>query len=98
MQDPITPLTPQEIAEQEAEVARENYFRRALVTLDIFINVLCGGMPDETISSRASRADLAGKAWGRWMSWFLNLFELDHGAKAQAGDRERAEAILNKEP
>lgn len=94
---PVTPLTPQQEAQQERQAGREGYVHRALVGLDQFVNVLCGGLPDETISSRASRAAEQGKLWGVAMSRFLNLFQKDHGPKAQAGDTERAEKVLKTE-
>ena len=97
MADPITPLTPTEQAKQEAGAAREGYLHRSLVALDIFANVLTGGYPDETISSRSARAAEAGKWWGIAMSRFLNLFQSDHGAKAQAGDIERAKTVEHLE-
>jgi hypothetical protein len=95
--DPIKPLTPQQTTAQENKAAAEGYLHRDLVGLDQFVNVLADGKPDETISSRAARADLKGKWWGRTMSRFLNLFQPDHGAKAEAGDAERAETIEKAE-
>lgn len=93
MKNPISRLSPGEEREQELETAREGYLRRVLVAGDIFTNVLLGGCPDETISSRCARGALAGKWWGMGMSWLLDLFELDHGAKAMAGDEERARRV-----
>lgn len=94
---PVTPLTPEKEAQQERQAAREGYVHRVLVGLDQWVNVVCGGLPDETISSRASRAAERGKLWGVAMSRFLNLFQRDHGPKAQAGDTERAEKVLSTE-
>ena len=94
MSDPIVPLTPQQTAEQEAQTAKEGILHRDLVAIDIAANVVVlKGQEDETISSHAARADEKGKRWGRWMSGFLNLFQADHGAKAQAGDVERAKTV-----
>ena len=93
MSDPITPLTPEQLAAQEAQAAKEGYVHRDLVALDQLANVLSGGFPDETISSRSARADLKGRWWGRAMSWFLDRFQKNHGAKAMAGDLERAETV-----
>lgn len=90
---PVTRLTSQEASEQEREAACEGYAHRVLVAGDIFTNVLLGGYPDETISSRCARGALAGRWWGLWMSRFLNLFQDKHGAKAMAGDEERADAV-----
>lgn len=42
------------------------YGRSVLVALDQLVNALCGGWPDETISSRAWRLELAGvRSWPR---------------------------------
>ena len=89
----ITPLTPQQEAAVDQDAARESYLHRALVAFDVFANVLTGGEPDETISSRAARAATADRWWGIVLSKFLDLFEWDHGAKAQAADAERAETV-----
>src|SRR5581483_5034117 len=97
MSDPVTPLTQAQTAQQEAQVSKEGYIHRDLVALDQFVNVVADGKPDETISSRAARADESGKKWGKAMSWFLDLFQKDHGPKAQAGDVARAVAVENIE-
>lgn len=93
MSSPITPLSPAQVAVQESQAAREGYVKRVLIGLDMFVNVIFNGHPDETISSRASRAATEGKLWGKIMSSFLNLFESDHGAKAEAGDVQRASTV-----
>jgi hypothetical protein len=97
MSDGITPLTPGELALQEAQAEKEAYLRRALIGLDMFINVLTDGDPDETISSRSARAAEKGKHWGVFMAKFLDVFQHDHGAKAQAGDVARAQAEIAAE-
>lgn len=89
----ITPLTPEQLAKQENQAAHEQYIHRALVGLDQFMNVLTDGDPDETISARAARAAEKGKPWGIAMSKFLDIFQSNHGPKAQAGDVERAQAV-----
>jgi hypothetical protein len=94
MSDGITPLTPDQLARQEAQAEKEAYLKRALIGLDMFINVLTDGDPDETISSRSARAAERGKHWGIVMSKFLDVFQHDHGAKAQAGDVARAQAVI----
>jgi hypothetical protein len=93
MTDGITPLTPAQTAHQENQAAHEQYIHRLLVGFDQFINVVTDGDPDETISSRAARAAEKGKPWGVAMSKFLDVFQKDHGAKAQAADLERAQAV-----
>jgi uncharacterized protein YfaQ (DUF2300 family) len=91
---PVIPLTPEQVAQAEAQAAKEGFLHRTLVGLDIFANVLTGGNEDETISSRSSRAATQGKKWGIVMSKFLDIFQRDHGPKAQSGDVERAQAVI----
>ena len=94
MSDAIIPLTPSEVAVQETEVSKENFVMRDLVALDQFGNVLTGGAMDETISSRLAIDATNGKGIsekvGEAGSKVLDIFQKDHGAKAQAGDLERA--------
>lgn len=92
--NPITPISVAETAEQQAEVKKENLAVKDLVAVDECLSELTGGPADETISSRAARAALQGKLWGKALSGFLNLFQKDHGAKAIAGDVERAESVI----
>lgn len=97
MTDPITPLTPQQTAIQEAQAAHEGYVHRGLVGLDQFVNVLMDGNPDETISSRMARwaTEETGlkKDIGVAVSKALDLAQPDHGAKAEAGDEQRAQNV-----
>jgi len=97
MSDPLTPLPPSQVSQQETQALHESFLHRALVGLDQFMNVLTDGDPDETISSRAARAAEAGKPWGVGLSKFLNVFQKDHGVKAQAGDVARAEQVQKLE-
>jgi hypothetical protein len=97
MSDGITPLAPDQLAQQEAQAEKEAYLKRALIGLDMFMNVLTDGDPDETISSRSARAAEKGKPWGIFMSKFLDVFQHNHGAKAQAGDVARAQAVIAAE-
>lgn len=45
-------------------------------------NALVGGDGHETISSRAAKAQRAGKVWGCVLCRFLNLFQKNHCEKA----------------
>jgi hypothetical protein len=86
------------VAQQETQAASEGWAHRSLVAFDIFWNVfLFFGRPDETISAHAYRAALEGKLWGRLLNGALNLIQADHGAKAAAGDLERAQSIAQTE-
>lgn len=96
-----SPLTPEQIAQAQAQAGKEGYVHRDLVALDQDVNVDTGGMPDETISSRVRRVTDAHPGWswnpGVWLAKTLNaglnLIQGNHGAKAQAGDLERAEKV-----
>ncbi|MGH9487137.1 MAG: hypothetical protein ACRD04_06045 [Terriglobales bacterium] len=79
-------LTPKQIRTLAGQAQREGYVHRTLVGLDQFASVLTGGLPDETISSRAQRAADAGKWWGKAMTGFLHIFQRQHGLQAEAGD------------
>ena len=70
---------------------------RTLVALDQFLNVLTGGLPDETISSRSQRAADRGNPLGKVMTKFLHLFQKDHGHLAEKGDLARAEQVEETE-
>ena len=92
-------MTPDQInvTLQEARAAREGYVHRVLVAFDVFVNVLLRGREGETISGRAYRAALMGHRWGIVLNFLLNLIQKDHGAKAAAGDLERATSIAQTE-
>jgi len=99
MSEPITSLTPAEAQAAEQHVAKERYWLRALVGIDQCANDLTGGSPDETISSRMARWSTEDSGLkrriGSLVSRGLDLFQRDHGAKAEAGDFERA-AVVEK--
>jgi hypothetical protein len=80
------------IAKYLAQAAKEKWYHRILETFDVFVNVIARGEPDETISTRSYRALLEGKLWGRAMSYFLNLYQPQHGPKACVGDLYRAQS------
>ena len=97
MSNGITPLTPAQVAAQEAQATHEGYIKRDLIALDMGVNVLSGGLPDETISSRWARGAEQHHKLDELGSKFLDVFQKDHGAKAQAGDTERAELVVEAE-
>jgi hypothetical protein len=101
MSDGITPLTPVQVAVDEQQVANEGYVKKDLIGLDQFTNVILGGSPDETISSRMARWDTEDKGVkhkvGEVVSKGLDLFQKDHGAQAETGDLERAKIVTNIE-
>ena len=94
MSNPVTPLTPEQTAAQEARAIHEPYIERDLVAIDKTIATFAGATPDTTISADAGIAavkDKGFKGWyGRTMSRFLNRWQKNHAAKAIAGDEAQA--------
>jgi hypothetical protein len=97
MSNPITPLTPEQTEEQGLQALHEDYLRRVIVEVDVLLNVASGGRPDMTISSRAALAAKHGSPVGIELSKLLNVFQPDHGAKADAGDLYRAQQVVQDE-
>ena len=67
----------------------DGYVKNVMVTLDCLVNTLCLGDPDETISSRSSKAMAYEQSttpptwsWGCRMCSFLAIFQENHCAKA----------------
>lgn len=90
-------LTPEQVAAQEAKAAKEGYIHKTLVAFDQFWNVFTGGLPDETISSRAQRDALKGELVAKILAHGLDAIQDDHGQKAEAGDLERADTVATVE-
>jgi hypothetical protein len=93
MNDGITPLSPEQVAKQEKQAGEAGFIHRNLIALDMLGNTLTGGHDDETISSRSARDAEQGRIAGIIMSKFLDVFQRNHGAKAIAGDLERANTV-----
>jgi hypothetical protein len=60
-----------------------------LIGLDQFANAVIRGDPDETISSRAAKAELRGKKWGCLLCKFLDKLDKDHCQKSLEKDEGR---------
>lgn len=84
--------------------AKEGYLHRVLVAFDQFWNVVLGGNPDETISSRAARW-ATRRQRGLWLwrivaramvAW-LDFIQPGHDVGARAGDLVRAEEVAQTE-
>lgn len=71
----------------------KNYVYRLLVGVDMLGNVITGGNLDETISARSQRAAQRGDAWGKFMVWWLDKLQANHGVEAVQGDLQRAETV-----
>ena len=89
----VTPLDAAQTAMQEAKASREGYLIRVLIAADMAANVALGGEEDETISSDTALMAKKHVFLGVVVSRVLDLFQANHGAKAAAGDLERAEAV-----
>jgi hypothetical protein len=87
----VTPLTGAQTAMQEARAKQEGYFIRVLIAVDMAANVALGGQEDETISSDTALMARKHEFVGVVLSRMLDLFQKNHGAKAAAGDLERAQ-------
>jgi hypothetical protein len=95
MSNPITPLTTAQTAVQENEAAHDNPIIDVLIDTDVFASEITGGQPNITISTRLADDAVDGhgvsKEVGKIGSDILDVFQPDHGAKAAAGDLERAD-------
>lgn len=60
------------------------YLFNILISLDQFGNVLIGGDPDETISSRAAKGQ--HKWYWRYLGYFLEFFDPGHLEKSLEAD------------
>jgi hypothetical protein len=82
---------PQDVVPTELRASKEGYVHRALVALDIFVNVIVLlGEQGQTISSHAWMAAQERKMWGKAMTTWLDWIQPNHGQQAASGDLERA--------
>lgn len=98
MPAPVTPLTPEQQAVVDAEVAVYPWWRRVLISIDQSCNVIFfGGLVGETISAHAGRMAVQHAWWAVWLCDGLDYLESDHGAKASAADLYRALLVIQIE-
>jgi len=64
------------------------------VGFDVFINIITGGTFDITISARAGMAEIDGKKWGKYMSYWLGKCEKNHCQLAIQADIDRAKLVI----
>ena len=65
------------------------YARAVLISIDQLVNALLGGMPDETISSRAWRWEQDGiRSWPRKLIDALFFMEKEHCRQSYISERE----------
>ena len=70
------------------------YFKNLLIGLDQFANVMLGGAPDMTISTRCwiHREHWAGAMAVRFIDWLFSGIEDNHCQRSyEAGDRHMSE-------
>lgn len=60
-----------------------------LIGVDQLANAIIRGAPDETISSRAAKAEIRGKRWGCVLCKFLDKLDKDHCKKSLESDEGR---------
>lgn len=54
------------------------WIQNVALGIDETVNAVTGGDGEETISSRAAKAQVAGKKWGCVLCKILDLFQKDH--------------------
>ncbi len=95
--DPVTPLTTEQLQQQELNALHASWFHKSAVAFDQMVNVFADGNPDETISARMARwaTEESGfkKSFGSAVCTALNTVSPDHGAKAEVDDLTRAEHV-----
>lgn len=65
------------------------WWKSVLIAHDQLINALCGGWPDETLSSRAWRMEQNGKrSWPRRLIDWLLFFDKNHCQESFISERE----------
>lgn len=75
----------------------KRYIHNVLVGADQEGNIILGGKPDETISAHSARAAAKGNPLGKFMVWWLNKLQPNHGKLAEQGDLQRAEEVVETE-
>ncbi len=75
----------------------KRYIHNVLVGADQEGNIVLGGKPDETISAHSARAAAKGNPLGRFMVWWLDKIQKNHGTLAEQGDLRRAEDVEKTE-
>lgn len=69
------------------------YFWNLLIALDQFANAMLAGDPDETISSRAAKAQEKGRRWGCVLCRLLDVVDPGHCRRVVERD-EGGRAVL----
>lgn len=75
----------------------KQYLRNILISIDQLVNTLLAGHPDETLSSRAYRAEQSGQRYWGWTRRFIDLlffWEQEHCKNAHLTEQRRAKHTL----
>jgi hypothetical protein len=64
----------------------KTYLKNIFLAVSQVLNVLLGGDPDETLSSRAGKARLNGRAWGCILCKVLDRLDKNHCTNAIEND------------
>lgn len=70
----------------------KQYLKQLAIAFDQLLNVVLGGYADETLSSRAYRADRNGKIFGKVFRPLIDTvlwFDPDHCRTSYVSERER---------
>ena len=76
----------------------EQYLLYNSIAVDQLFNTLLGGSPDETLSSRAYRAEKRGKYFGRFFRPVIDMifwFEIEHCKSAYYSEINRLQLPSN---
>lgn len=78
----------------------KNYYWNVLIAIDQLINTICGGDPDETISSRLGKWAKAGKNSSGLKkpiydiaNFIVEIFEKDHFSKSIEEDEGKNQSM-----
>lgn len=74
------------------------YIFNVLLAIDCLASAILGGQPGESLSGRAGSAYLEGKLRGKIFAPIINFIMLNknHCVRAVAGDKLRAQAVLEQ--
>ena len=73
----------------------KKWFVRLMIALDACVQVVfLYGIPGETISARAGKAQRRGKTWGCILCRMLDLIDTNHCDGAVRNDIARAQAVI----
>lgn len=78
-----------------------SWLLQLLIALDQLVNVLLGGLADETLSARAHRMRLKGHRWWGWTAGFIDrlfFWQRDHCLQAYHSEIQRRQMPGHYQP